>query len=195
MISLYSAASRQVLRPIQPLIHGNKDSLPSRFNVKNGAFYVLITVVMKSPISWAITPCNSLKFNRCFVRICRLHLQGRRISQARNRRESRKKSYSKMQAKYSSETLVDFSKKYKAFVTRKTQLFRNRFIPPLLHPSLWSGDSLITQRDNFTFTFNYFKKPLRIPTLYVRTFLGSFCLFNGFSEIPQLNSFPSQISF
>jgi hypothetical protein len=43
---------------------------------------VLIAVVMKS-----IVPCNPLKTNRRFG-ICRLHLQGRRISQARNQYEA-----------------------------------------------------------------------------------------------------------
>jgi hypothetical protein len=34
-------------------------------------------------------PCSPVNINRCFGRICRLHLQGRRVSQARNQRESR----------------------------------------------------------------------------------------------------------
>jgi hypothetical protein len=38
---------------------------------------------------WDITPCSPLKFNRRFGRTCRLHLQGRKISQARNQRDSR----------------------------------------------------------------------------------------------------------
>jgi hypothetical protein len=34
-------------------------------------------------IFWDITPCGPLKVNRRFGGICRLHLQGRRISQAK----------------------------------------------------------------------------------------------------------------
>jgi hypothetical protein len=98
------------------------------------------------------------------------------------------------EAKYPFETPVVFSTDYTAFVHQKTELFRNRVMPPLPHPSLWSGDSLIRHRDNFTFSFNHSEKPLRISTLYVRIFLGSFHLFNGFSEIPQLKFFPSQSS-
>jgi ferredoxin-thioredoxin reductase catalytic subunit len=45
-------------------------------------------VVMKSSIFWDITPCSLLKINRRFGGTC-LHLQGRRISHARNQRESR----------------------------------------------------------------------------------------------------------
>jgi hypothetical protein len=36
-----------------------------------------------------IMPCSAFKVSRHFGGICRLHLQGRRISQARNQRESR----------------------------------------------------------------------------------------------------------
>jgi hypothetical protein len=42
-------------------------------------------VPMKSPIFWDIMP---LKVKRHFRGPCRLHLQGRRISQARNQREA-----------------------------------------------------------------------------------------------------------
>jgi hypothetical protein len=52
-------------------------------------FEVLTAVVMKSTIFWDITPCSPLKFNRRFGGTYRLHLQGRRISQAINQRESK----------------------------------------------------------------------------------------------------------
>jgi hypothetical protein len=51
-------------------------------------FEVLTAVVMKSSSFWDITPCNPLKVKRRFGGICRLYLQGRRISRARNQRES-----------------------------------------------------------------------------------------------------------
>jgi hypothetical protein len=52
-------------------------------------FEVLTAVVMKSTIFWDITPCISMKVNRRFGGTYRLHLQGRRISKARNQSESR----------------------------------------------------------------------------------------------------------
>jgi hypothetical protein len=55
-------------------------------------FEVLTAVVMKSSVFWDITPCSSLKVNRCFGGTCRLHLQDRIISQERdNNKASRKK--------------------------------------------------------------------------------------------------------
>jgi hypothetical protein len=58
---------------------GNKTS--------NVGFEVLTTVVMKSSVFWDITLCSLLKVNHCFRQTCHLHLQGWRISQARNQRE------------------------------------------------------------------------------------------------------------
>jgi hypothetical protein len=52
-------------------------------------FEVLTAVVMKSSIFWDITPCSLLKVNRGFGGTYRHHLQGRRISLARNQRERR----------------------------------------------------------------------------------------------------------
>jgi hypothetical protein len=52
-------------------------------------FEVLTAVIMKSTIFWDITPCSPLKVNRRFGGTYRLHLQGRKISRARNQRESR----------------------------------------------------------------------------------------------------------
>jgi hypothetical protein len=43
---------------------------------------------MKRTIFWSITPCSPLKMNRRFGGTYRLHLQVRRISRARNQRES-----------------------------------------------------------------------------------------------------------
>jgi hypothetical protein len=69
---------------------------------------------MKSSIFWDITTCGSLKVNRRFGRACRLHLQGRRISRARNQGESRWHAgfllglTLKMEATCSSETSVNF---------------------------------------------------------------------------------------
>jgi hypothetical protein len=48
---------------------------------------VTTTVVMKSSIFRNIRSCSPLKVNRRFGRTHRLHLQGRKISQARKKRE------------------------------------------------------------------------------------------------------------
>jgi hypothetical protein len=40
---------------------------------------VLRVVGMKSVVFWDMTPCSSLKVNRCFGGTYRLHLQSRRI--------------------------------------------------------------------------------------------------------------------
>jgi hypothetical protein len=49
----------------------------------------LTAVVMNSTIFWDITPCSTLKVNRHFGGIYRLHLQSRKISRARYQRKSR----------------------------------------------------------------------------------------------------------
>jgi hypothetical protein len=49
-------------------------------------FEVLTAVIMESCVFWDITPCSPVKVNLRFGGTCRLHLQSRRISQARNQR-------------------------------------------------------------------------------------------------------------
>jgi hypothetical protein len=44
--------------------------------------------MMKSSIFWDITSCSPLKVNRLFGGKCCFHLQGGRISRARNQREN-----------------------------------------------------------------------------------------------------------
>jgi hypothetical protein len=56
--------------------HLNKDEIVG--------FEVPTAVVMKSSIYWDVTPCSPLKVNRRFGETYSLHLQGRRISRARN---------------------------------------------------------------------------------------------------------------
>jgi hypothetical protein len=75
---------------------------------------------MKSSIFWDITLCSPLKVNRRCGGTSRLHLQGPKINQARNQRETclppeftlvsclAYSSTLKMEATYSSETSVDF---------------------------------------------------------------------------------------
>jgi hypothetical protein len=47
---------------------------------------VLTAVVMKSSIFWDIISCSSMKIKRSFGEARRLHLQGPRISHARNQK-------------------------------------------------------------------------------------------------------------
>jgi hypothetical protein len=64
---------------------------------------------MKSTIVWDIMPYSPLKINRRFGGTSRLHLQGRRISRARNQRESRWKALNVEAIRYA-ETLVDIKR-------------------------------------------------------------------------------------
>jgi hypothetical protein len=57
-------------------------------------FEVLIAVVIKTSIFWDITPCSPFKVNRHIGGIFRLHLQERRISEAKNQPEAGSKQSS-----------------------------------------------------------------------------------------------------
>jgi hypothetical protein len=63
--------------------HILSQSNPSPFIKHNHEFEVLKAVVMKNTIFRDITPCIPLKVNRRFGGTYRLHLQGRRIRQAK----------------------------------------------------------------------------------------------------------------
>jgi hypothetical protein len=49
---------------------------------------VQLDIRLRSSVFWDITPCSPLKVNQNFGGTCRLHLQGRKISQARNQRDA-----------------------------------------------------------------------------------------------------------
>jgi hypothetical protein len=49
---------------------------------------VLTAAVMKSPIFWDIMSSSPMKFNRRFGGTSRLHLQGKKICQARNQHDA-----------------------------------------------------------------------------------------------------------
>jgi hypothetical protein len=55
---------------------------------KNVGSEVPTTMVMKNSIFWETAPCSLLKFNQRFGGECRLHLQDRRIRQAKNQFEA-----------------------------------------------------------------------------------------------------------
>jgi hypothetical protein len=100
------SCSQEVVEPLEGKITGKSETCESHRTQKslishifpsmfaNGVndyvgVEVLTGVVMKSTIFWDITLCSPLKVNRRFGRTYRLHLQGRRISRARNQRGSR----------------------------------------------------------------------------------------------------------
>jgi hypothetical protein len=64
------------------------DNVQKRYNHIVGS-EVPTAVVMISSIFWDITPCSPSKVSRRFGGTCRLHLQGRIISQGRNQRETK----------------------------------------------------------------------------------------------------------
>jgi hypothetical protein len=85
-------------------------------------------------IFWDITPCSPLKVNRRFGEPYHLHLQSRRISPARNQRESRWKTqpYSvsyltlKMEVICSSETSLDFQRTTRLHIPEDRTLHNHR---------------------------------------------------------------------
>jgi hypothetical protein len=125
-------------------------------------FEVLTAVAMKSIIFWDITPCSPLKVNRLLGGSYRLHLQGRRISRARNQRESCSSpaftpvsflAYSstlKMEAICSSETSVDFKPEVHKIPTRVQctvqvcELVESNLHPPPPHHRTVAGRSSVS---------------------------------------------------
>jgi hypothetical protein len=70
------------------ILHPSKPTLIS-VKLRYAGLQVLIAVVLKTSMFWDMTPCSPLKVNRRFGEICRLHLQSRSTSQARNQHLSR----------------------------------------------------------------------------------------------------------
>jgi hypothetical protein len=62
------------------------ENLTSNLKRKLCPFWCTIMVELKSSVFWDIMLRSPLKVNRCFGGTCRLHLQGRRICQARRLR-------------------------------------------------------------------------------------------------------------
>jgi hypothetical protein len=82
------------LRKILPHLYsecGDWTLLKRNMNMNFVTPELLTAVVMKSSVLWDITPCGSLKVNRCFGGICCLNRYGRRISQTRNKCEASSK--------------------------------------------------------------------------------------------------------
>jgi hypothetical protein len=105
-------------------------------------YKVLKAVVMNSSIFWDTTSCSPSKFNWRFGGTCRLHLQSRRINQARNRQEAGSKhgdyfklvsclayfSNLKTEATCSSETSNDFQRTTRCYIPEDITL-NFSFIP------------------------------------------------------------------
>jgi hypothetical protein len=76
---------------------------------------------MKSSVLWDMTPCSLLEVNQSFRGTCYLHLQGCRVSQARNQHEtgSKQLAYSsplEMEATCSSKISVDFQQTTQCYI-------------------------------------------------------------------------------
>jgi hypothetical protein len=80
-------------------------------------FEIFTVVVLKSSVFRDTMLCIMLKVNWRFRGICHLHLAGRRISRARNQRESGWQTATlKMEAVCSSETSVDFQQTTRRYI-------------------------------------------------------------------------------
>jgi hypothetical protein len=91
---------------------------------------------MKSTIVWDLTPCNPLKVHRRFGGTYRLHLQGWKITRARNHCENMWQAENffdagffpslfstlKIEAIYSSETSVDFQRTTWRYISEDSTL-------------------------------------------------------------------------
>jgi hypothetical protein len=100
--AVYQSASSQHKSTIPPSPSGFEDHIKQNMDNPLKVYLCASTVIqitltykvprtfteVKSTIFWDIAPCTPLKVNRCFGVTYRIHLQGRRISGARNQRES-----------------------------------------------------------------------------------------------------------
>jgi hypothetical protein len=105
-------------------------------------FIVLNNIILMSSVFWDIRAYTPLKVNRNYGGTCRLHPQGRRISQARNQHEVGSMqalltayfmlvsclAYSapKMKATYSSETSVSFQRTTGRYIPNDRTLQNHR---------------------------------------------------------------------
>jgi hypothetical protein len=135
-------------------------------------------VVMKISTSWDIARFTKLHANRRFGGTCRLHLQGRRISQARNRREAGHCLLLascwfltcllrplKIDVTYSSETSVEFKRTTRHYIpedkTRYTTIIANfesrreRGDPGVFERTIWGRQRA---RENFVFIIQSYYK-------------------------------------
>jgi hypothetical protein len=79
--------------------------------------YWLVIEQMESSIFWDIKQCSPLIFNGRFGEICRLHLQDRRIKEARNEHEAGSAYY---------ETSVDFQRRTRRYIPENRILHNHR---------------------------------------------------------------------
>jgi hypothetical protein len=87
---------------------------------------------MKSSVFCGITPCSPLKVSRRFGKTCRLYIQGRKISHARNQRESRWQAelvscLANIEATCSSESSVDSHRTTRRYIPEDRTLHNHRY--------------------------------------------------------------------
>jgi hypothetical protein len=80
LVNFCQTTRRHIPQDTTFTIPGNsyKPDYKRKVQVKDAGFEVFPAVVMKPSVFWDITPYSSLKVNRRFGGICRLHLQGGR---------------------------------------------------------------------------------------------------------------------
>jgi hypothetical protein len=92
--------------------------------------FLLPSVSCKSSIFCDITQCSPLKVNRPFTGTCRLHLQGRRISKARNQHGTgirQSNQILKMELRCSSETSVTFQRNTRNYIPEDKTFYNHRW--------------------------------------------------------------------
>jgi hypothetical protein len=111
----------------------NISNPPGTSWLKNEFVNVLsLSHIQKSSFFSDITLCSSLEVDRRFGGTCRLHLQGRRISHARNQHEAGSKevlayfSTLKMEVTCSSKTLVGFQESTRRYILHDRTLHNTR---------------------------------------------------------------------
>jgi hypothetical protein len=134
-------------------------------------------VFKKNSTCWDITPCSSLKVNQGFEGTYRRRLQGRRISRARNQRESR------WQAELSK--LYVPSKRRLAFkglhgvISQKVVLFNSAYVRETLRNVLYY---FVCRTAGYKSV--YIRKVLR-PTIFIKVFLVFLCLQGNAEMVPK----------
>jgi hypothetical protein len=85
VVAFVSDPSCMLARPLRAIVvvsGSHPVSLRVRFDELSSLFSA--SIKMKDSVFWDISACSPLKVNRRFGGTCRLRLQGRRMSQARN---------------------------------------------------------------------------------------------------------------
>jgi hypothetical protein len=107
-----------------PQEHQRRHDFSLENNQKTVAFQIPTAVAVKSSVFWDIPSCGLVKVNRHFGGTYRLHLQGRRVSQAASKQSLPDAGFCiaytstlKMEAECPCETSVDFHRTTRRYIT------------------------------------------------------------------------------